>query len=74
LIGDDDNNDRILENTMLIEVDFDVVDDCVVEAQINSINECFTLIIERSIAEALDKKGEPMKKNPYGESIRNKRS
>jgi hypothetical protein len=46
LIGDDDDNDRILENTMLTEADFDVVDDCVVQAQINSINECFTLIID----------------------------
>ena len=53
LIGDDDDNDRILENTMFIEADFDVVDDCVVEAQINSINECFTLINERSTAEFL---------------------
>ena len=52
-IGDDDGNDRILENKMLTEADFDVVDDCVVEAQINSINECFTLINERSIAEFL---------------------
>ena len=62
LIGDDDDNDRILENTMLTEADFDIVDDCVVEAQTNSINECFTLINERSIAETLDKKGEPIKK------------
>ena len=38
LIGDDDDNGWILENTMLTEADFDVVDDCVVETQMIALH------------------------------------